>query len=152
MIQAKDDKKKENEEFKLRTLLLDFDIYMRIYVVPQIPAGFNDYRTMFWRTMDKAWHELYHAALTRGRERQKHIMALKIEMAVVEVYLKEVRDICYRGKEKKNLTESVARRYEVLAAKHKAVMSVIWGWAQNENKKMAAEKNQKTAGLVEKES
>jgi len=151
MIQRRDDKKPEHEPFKIRSLMLDLDEYLRIFIIPQIPAGFADYREAMRQTMDKAWREMYRAALTTRRERQKHLLELKIELAMVEMYLKQIRDVCYRGKEKRKLDNNSVRRFEICAEKQKAVMNFVWSWVKNENKKMDASKTEKTAGLIEKE-
>lgn len=151
MIQKRDDKKSEYEPFKIRAAMLDLDEYLRIFIIPQIPAGFNEYREAMRSVMDAAWHAMYHAAMTSRRERQHQLVILKIELAIIETYLKEVRDVCYRGKEKRRLDNNSARRFEVCASKQKAVMSIVWAWAKNENKLLNASKTEKTAGLAEKE-
>lgn len=151
MLQRRDDKKPENEPFKIRSLLLDLDEYLRIFILPQIPAGFADYRDEIKKAMDNAWREMYRAALTARRERQRHLLELKIELAMVEMYLKQIRDVCYRGKEKRKLDDSSARRFKVCAEKQKAVTSFLWGWVKNENKKLDASRTEKTIGLVEQE-
>lgn len=151
MIQKYEDKKKEHDGFKLRSLMLDFDEYLRIFVLPQIPAGFKDYRDEIRDCMDTAWHKMYFAALTTRRERQKHILEYKIEMAMVEVYLREIRDVCYRGKEGRKLDAQAVRRFDVLAQKHKEIMNIVWAWAKKENEKMESSKIEKVSGLVEKE-
>ncbi|MBR3056237.1 hypothetical protein IKG64_03010 [Candidatus Saccharibacteria bacterium] len=151
MIQKRDDKKPDHEPFKMRSLMLDLDEYLRIFIIPQIPAGFSDYREVMRTTMGRAWRAMYHAAMTVRRERQHHLMDLKIELAMVETYLKEIRDVCYRGKEKRKLDATSARRFEICAEKQKAVMSYVWAWVKNEDKKMPVAGSQKTAGLVEKE-
>lgn len=131
--------------------MLDLDEYLRIFIIPQIPAGFADYREVMRMTMDKAWHAMYNAAFTAGRQRQQQLLLLKIEMAMIETYIKEIRDVCYRGKEKKRLDAISARRFEVCATKHKAVMEIVWAWATNEVSKLDVAKSQKTVGLVERE-
>ena len=151
MIQKKDDKKKEHEPFKIRSLMLDLDEYLRIFILPQIPAGFADFRSTMKDTMDKAWHEMYFAAQTIGRERQHHLVALKVELAMVETYLREIRDVCYRGKEKRRLDAKSARRFEICAAKQKEAMKFVWAWTKNEDKKKDSKRSEKTVGLVEKE-
>lgn len=150
VVQRKDDnKKKVYEPFKLRSLMLDFDEYMRIFILPQIPAEHKEFRDIIKPALDKAWHEVYFAAQTTARVRQNHLMALKVELMVIEVYLQEVRDVCYRGKKK--LAKASERRFEICAKKQAAVMELIWAWTKNENAKLPAKKSQKTAGLVEEE-
>lgn len=88
VVQRKDDKKKKTHEpFKIRSLMLDYDKYMRIYILPQIPAEYKDFRETIKTAIDKVWHELYFAAQTTARVRQNHLIALKIESMVIEVYL-----------------------------------------------------------------
>ena len=148
VVQRKDDKKKKTyEPFKLRSLMLDLDEYMRIFVLPQIPTEHKEFRGTLRTVMDKAWHEAYFAAQTTARVRQNHLMALKIELMILEVYLQEVRDVCYRGKKK--LNKASGRRFEVCARKQAAVMSLVWAWIENENGKLPVKKSQKTAGLIE---
>lgn len=151
MIQPRDDKKEQPKEFKLKSLMLELDEYMRIFITPQIPAEFADMREGVRRTTDAAWHELYHAAMTSKRVRQSHLVNLRVEMAVLETYLQEIRDICYRGKEKRKLDKQSERRFEICAKKLYKVMNFIWGWAKNESKELDPAKSQKTVGLVEKE-
>lgn len=81
--------------------MLDLDEYLRVFIIPQIPAGFTEYREVMRGTMDAAWHAMYHAAMTLRRERQHQLVILKIELAMIETCLKEVRDVYYRGKEKR---------------------------------------------------
>lgn len=152
MIQQRDYKKPEYEPFKIRAAMLDLDEYLRIFIIPQIPAGFSDYREVMRNTMDAAWHAMYHAAITSRRERQHQLIMLKIELAMIETYLKEIRDVCYRGKEKRRLDNNSARRFEICAGKQKAVMNIVWAWAKNEDKLLDSSKTQKTAGLVEQEA
>lgn len=151
MIQQRDYKKPDYEPFKIRAAMLELDEYLRIFIIPQIPAGFSDYREVMCNTMDAAWHAMYHAAITSRRERQHQLVMLKIELAMIETYLKEIRDVCYRGKEKRRLDNNSARRFEVCANKQKAVMSIVWAWAKNEDKLLDSTKTQKTVGLVERE-
>ena len=151
MIQTRDDKKEDFQPFKMKQVMIDLDEYLMIFILPQIPAEFKDYRESLRRTMDKAWRAMYHAAFTAKRERQRQLVLMKIEMAMVEVYLQEVREICYRGKEKRRLDKMSARRFEVCAKKHREVMDVLWGWITNEDKKLNTAKSEKTVGLVERE-
>lgn len=151
MIQQHDYKKPDYEPFKIRAAMLDLDEYLRIFIIPQIPAGFSDYREVMRNAMDAAWHAMYHAAITSRRERQHQLVMLKIELAMIETYLKEIRDVCYRGKEKRRLDNNSARRFEICANKQKAVMNIVWAWAKNEDKILDSTKTQKTVGLVERE-
>jgi len=151
MIQRQDDKKSEHKPFKIRSLMLEMDEYTRIFILPQIPAGFADYRNAMKSAMDAAWHELFRAAVTTKRERQHHLVELKVELAVIEMYLKQIRDVCYRGKEKRRLDKNSERRFEICADKQRKVIQMVWAWAKNEDKKMSSTKSQKTAGLIEKE-
>ena len=151
MIQKRDDKKPVYEPFKIKSAMLDLDEYLRIFIIPQIPSGFKEYREVMRTTMDKAWHAMYLAAMTSGRERQRRLVEFKIELAMIETYLREIRDVCYRGKEKRKLDNNSARRFEICGAKQKEVMNIVWAWVKNENKKMDAAKTEKTAGLVERE-
>ena len=150
MIQKSDDKKPVFQPFKMKVAMLQLDEYLRIFIIPQIPAGFSEYREALRVTMDRAWHAMYYASLTTRRERQHRLIELKIEMAMVETYLKEIRDVCYRGKEKKKLDAKSARRFEICADKQKEVMNIVWAWVKNETKKLAANTSG-TTGLNEKE-
>ena len=84
MIQQRDYKKPDYEPFKIRAAMLELDEYLRIFIIPQIPAGFSDYREVMRNTMDAAWHAMYHAAITSRRERQHQLVMLKIELAMIE--------------------------------------------------------------------
>ena len=151
MIQRRDDKKLEYQPFKIKAAMLDMDEYLRIFILPQIPTEYRDYRDNIRMAMDAAWRAMYHAAVTIRRERQHQLILLKIELAMIETYLKEIRDVCYRGKEKRRLDNNSARRFEICAKKQKDVMNIVWAWAKNEDAKMDSSKTQKTAGLIEKE-
>ncbi len=117
MIQQRDYRKPEYEPFKIRAAMLDLDEYLRIFIIPQIPAGFSDYREVMRNTMDAARHAMYRAAITSRRERQHRLVLLKIELAMTETYLKEIREVCYRSKEKRRLDNNLARRFEICASK-----------------------------------
>lgn len=149
MIQKKDDKKKAYEPFKLKAAMLDLDKYLRIFIIPQVPAEYKGFRDELRHTMDTAWRMMYYAALTRGRERQRRLLDLKIELMMVEIYLTEIREICFRGKLKKKLSGISARRFEIAAKKKRAVMEIIWAWVKNEEDNLASAQTQKTAGLAE---
>ena len=151
MIQKRDDKKQDYEPFKIRALMLELDEYLRIFIIPQIPAGFKDYREMMQIAMDRAWHALYYASMTSRRERQRKLVDLKVELAMVEIYLKEIRDVCYRGKEKRKLDKNSERRFRICAEKQSAVMKMVWAWIKNENTKMNVGGSEKTALLLERE-
>lgn len=151
MIQKQDDKKPEYKPFKLRVEMTELDNYLRVFILPQIPAGFAEYRDSVRATMDKAWRELFRAAGTRKRVRQNHLVELKVELSMLDVYLQGIREVCYRGKEKKRLDKNSERRFEVCATKMHKVMNLVWAWAKNEDKKMDTEKSDKTVGLIEKE-
>lgn len=151
MLQKRDDKKPEYQPFKIRAAMLDLDEYLRIFILPQIPVEYKDYRADLREAMAGAWRAMLMAAATVKRERQKHLVTMKMELAMVEVYLKEVRDVCYRGKEKRRLDNNSARRFDVCAKKQKEVMTILWMWVKNENGRMDASKSQKTVGLIEKE-
>ena len=137
--------------FKVRVTMMELDQYLRIFIIPQIPAEYIEYREVIRQVMDRAWHAMYYAALTEKRERQKRLLELKIELMMVNVYLEEIRAVCYRGKMKKKLDAATARRFRVCAKRQRAVMEIVWGWIENEAKKMDPGKAQATAGLVEKE-
>ena len=150
VVQRRDDKKdKTYEPFKLKSAMLDLDEYVRIFIIPQIPAGFSDFRDSLRACVEKAWRSLYMASATSGRERQKRLMEFKVEMSMIDTYLKEIRDVCYRGKEKRRLDKTSARRFEICADKQHAVLELVWGWIKNEHKKLDSAKTQKTAGLME---
>lgn len=91
MIQQHDYKKPEYEPFKIRAAMLDLDEYLRIFIIPQIPAGFSDYREVMRSTMDAAWHAMYHAAITSRRERQHQLVMLKIELAMIDLFKRNSR-------------------------------------------------------------
>lgn len=148
MIQTKDDKKKEYEPFKIRSALLALDEYLRIFIIPQIPAGHKEYREALRDAMDRAWRAMYRAVMTSKRERQHSLLELKIELVMVETYLREIRDVCYRGREKRRLDALSARRFDVCAGKQAEVMKIVWGWIKNEDKKLDTLKSQKTTGLM----
>lgn len=137
------------EPFKIKAAMLDLDEYLRIFIMPQIPAGFADFRGSMRESLERSWRALYMASSTAGRERQKRLLEFKVEMAMIETYLKEIRDVCYRGKEKRKLDQNSARRFAVCAEKQKVLMDLVWGWISNEHKKMNSQKTQKTAGLVD---
>ena len=139
------------EPFKIRQLLMDLDEYLRIFILPQIPAEYKEYREEIREAMNQAWRALYRAGFTMKRERQKRLIDLKVEVAMAETYLKEVRDVCYRGKERKKLDKVSVRRFEICAGKQKAVMNMLWGWITNEDKKLDSSRTEKTVGLVEEE-
>lgn len=151
MIQKQNDKKEPVREFKLRSLMIDFDEYIKVFILPQIPAGFADLRGDIRNSLDAAWSEVFLAAGTTKRPRQAHLLALRVHLAKVEVYLQEIRDICYRGKEKRKLDGNSMRRFEICAKKYSEVMELVWGWIKNENRALNATKSAGTAGLVEKE-
>ena len=151
MIQPRDDTKPKHEPFKIRSDMLALDEYLKIFILPQVPAEYKEFRDEMRVAMGQSWRALLSAAVTTGRTRQKHLVDLKVNMALVEVYLHEVRDVCYRGKEKRKLDKNSLRRFENCAKLQKAVMTTVWGWARNEDKKLDSSKTQKTAGLVEKE-
>lgn len=151
MIQRKDDKKPEVKEFRLKVLMLQLDEYIRIHIIPQIPADYKEYREAIREAMDRAWRAMYHAAFTSRRERQRNLVELKIELAMVETYMKEIRDVCYRGKEKRRLGKNSMRRFEICARHNRDVMAVVWGWAKNEDALLDSSTTQKTVRLVEKE-
>ncbi len=151
MIQKQNDKKEPVKEFKLKSLMIDFDEYLKIHILSQIPAGHADMREDIKRAMDAAWSEVFFAAGTTKRPRQNHLLALRVNMAKVEVYLQEIRDVCYRGKEKRKLDKNSERRFEICAKKYLIVMNFVWGWIKNENRALEAAKSAGTAGLVEKE-
>ena len=149
MTHRRNKEPKTYEPFKLKATMLAFDEYLRIFIIPQIPAGFAEYRASIRNSIEKAWRELYMASFTTGRERQRRLLEFKIEMAMIETFMKEIRDVCYRGKEKRKLDDKSARRFEVCAEKQRAVMEIVWGWIQNEHEKNDSRKTQKTAGLTD---
>lgn len=151
MIQKRDDKKRAYEPFKIRVAMMELDKYLRVFIIPQIPAEYKEYREVLRQAMDKAWHMMYLAALTKDRERQRRLLDLKVEMMIVNVYLEEIREVCYRGKAKRQLNKALARRFQVCAERQKDVMEIIWGWVENESKKLDPARTQKTAGLKESE-
>lgn len=151
MIQPQDDKKKPYQPFKLKSLMLDLDEYLKIFILPQIPSDYKEFRESVREAMAAAWRATFRAAVTTGRERQRNLVTLKVELSMVEVTVREVRDICYRGNQKKKLDKSSAKRFNVLAKKQKDVMMFVWAWAKNEDKRLDSSKTQKTAGLIEKE-
>ena len=139
------------EPFKMRQLMMDLDEYLRIFILPQIPAEYKEYREEIRGAVDKAWRAIYYAGFTSRRERQRRLLEVKVELAMVETYLREVRDVCYRKKEKKRLDKISARRFEVCAEKQKAVTRMLWGWIANEDKKLDSMRTEKTVGLAERE-
>lgn len=146
-----DKKKSENDPLKIRAVMLALDEYLRIFILPQIPAGFKDFREDMRNSMNEAWRAMYAALSTSGRKRQHHLLELKVELAMIETYLQEIRDVCYRGKEKRKLDKNSARRFEICGNKQKEVMRIVWKWAKNENAKLDSTKSQQTVGLIEKE-
>lgn len=128
---------------------MELDKYLRIFILPQIPAEYKEFREEIRQTMDVAWHKMYHAALTKDRERQRRLLELKVEMMMLNVYLEEVREVCYRGRARRQLDKASARRFAVCADRQRDVMEIIWGWIENESKKMDPARSQKTAGLKE---
>ena len=137
------------EPFKMRQLMLDLDEYLRVFILPQIPVAHKDFRTEVRESVDRAWRALYLAGFTVRRERQKRLLEMKVELAMIETYLREVRDVCFRGREKRRLDAASARRFEVCAKKQMEVKRMLWGWIENENKALDASKTEKTAGLTE---
>ena len=151
MIQPGDDKKPVHEGFKGKQLMLDLDEYLKIFIIPQIPVEYKEIRGSLERAMEAAWHALFKAAVTTKRERQRNLVALKVELSVVEIYIREVKDICYRGKEKRRLDKNSSSRFTKLAKKESDLMGFVWAWAKSEDKKLDSSKTEKTAGLIEKE-
>ena len=133
---ARLDSTKDNQyqPFKLKSLMLDLDEYLRIFILPQIPADYKEYRNSMRIVMETAWRAMFKAAVTTGRERQRNLVTLKIEMSMIEVFVREIRDICYRGKEKKKLDKNSEHRFEVLAKKQKEVMMFVWAFSKSTQK------------------
>lgn len=152
MIQSKDDKKKVHEPFKLKSLMLEFDEYVRIFIIPQIPKERMEYREAMRDTLDKIWHEIFFSAGTTDRARRHHLLALRVELAVFEVYFTEIREVCYRGKGHKMLDTGAARRFEVCSSKMHAVMNFVWSWIKNEGKRTDNRSNEAKAMIDTEEA
>lgn len=114
---------------------MDMDVYLMRYVLPQVPREHQEFRMSVRQAMHDALFRLYMAATTSGRTRQTHLVGLKTELALVEVYVEEIREVCYKGKMRERFTPTVAKRFEVLAGKQKEAMGMVWGWIKNEEEK-----------------
>ena len=145
MIQPHDDKKKVHEPFKLRGLMLEFDEYLRVFIIPQIPREYADIRNDIRAAMNTAWREVFFSAATVKRQRRHHLTALRVELAMVETYLTEVRDICYRGKNKRTLDQNSMRRFDVCATRFRTVMDFVWKWIKNEESRVSSESEEAKA-------
>lgn len=143
---AEKPEKQKYEPFELRSRMLKLDTYLRIFILPQIPAEHKEFREVVWRTMDEAWHKLYLAAFTEARERQKRLLEFRVELSMVEIYMREIREVCFRGKLK--LDAISERRFRVCADLQKEITKMVWGWVKNEDKKLDSTRTQKTAGLT----
>ncbi len=133
--------------FRLRYAMIELDEYLRVFIIPQIPAEYKEYRDVLRQAMDRAWHLMYYAALTEKRERQKRLLEYKVEMIMVSVYLQEIRDVCYRGKMQRNFNKATENRFRICAERHRRVMEILWSWIDKESKKMNPLNSQKTTGL-----
>lgn len=144
-------KPKTHEPFKMRSVFLDLDEYLKVFILPQIPSEYRDFRDSVKDVSEKMWREMYLASFTSGRERQRHLLLLKVELVMIDTYLKEIRDICYRGKAKKRLDAHSARRFEVFSKKYKDAINILWAWSKNEEKKKTTAGIEKVSGLLQGE-
>ena len=142
-------KPQKEDKLKIRTVTFELETYLRVFILPQVPADYKEFRDIINNRMIEVWHELYLALSTQKRERQRHLLLLKVELATMETYVEEIRKVCYRGKAANKLDQNSKKRFGIFANKYKEVMSIVWGWIKNEERKNPSGKIEKLAGLAE---
>ncbi|MBQ3445464.1 hypothetical protein IJG29_01915 [Candidatus Saccharibacteria bacterium] len=152
MIQKRDDKKPKSKELDITRKMRELDEYMRIFILPQIPQEQKEFRDRISVALDETTRAIHYAVLSQRHTRLKYLMSVRVELAMVEFVMTEIRDVCYRGKEKRRLDANSAKRFAKAAKLKSEVLNIVWGWYKNENKLLEGEKSKsKVVAAPEKE-
>ncbi len=110
------------DSFNLYRKILDYDNYVRKYVIINIPSIHRDIRIHFLDEIFTLVRNLYQAIYTRGNIRIKNITDLQVSIALLDFLSTKVRDMnCVNTK-----------HVEVSIEKLAEIKNMIFAWKKNE--------------------
>ena len=110
--------------FSLLKIVSDYNIYLRSYIINNIPKVHNDIRI---HLLDESYHltkNIMLAGYNKGNIRMKYLIDVKVNISLIDMFISFIRDIdCVSNKYLNSLTGYLAN-----------IKNIIYGWIINEEK------------------
>lgn len=110
------------EDFKLYNKILDYNSYVRKYVVINIPSVHRDIRIRFLDETYNLVRLLYQAIYTKGNIRQKNIVEMQVTISLLDYLTSEIY----------NLNCVKRHSLDVSIDKLSEIKNIIFAWKKKE--------------------
>lgn len=113
------------DSFKLYQKVLDYENYIRKYVVINIPSVHRDIRIRFLDEVYQLIRKLYEAIYTKGNVRIKHITEMQVSISLLDFLTNKILDM-----------NTVSKKHiEVSIDKLANIKNMVFAWKKNEENK-----------------
>lgn len=117
--------KVENKQYRLYSKVLDFNHYVRTYIVNTIPSVHRDLRIHLLDECYLLTKNLFYATYNKGNIRMKYLIEIKVNLSAIDMLITEISGLqCMK---KTSFHASISKLSEI--------KNIIYGWTFNEESK-----------------
>lgn len=115
----------EKKGFSLYSKVLDFNSYIRTYIINTIPTIHRDLRIHLIDECYNLSKNMFSATYNKGNIRMKYLIELKVNLSLIDMLITEIE----------NLNCTKKHSLEVAIKKQSDIKNIIYGWIINEENK-----------------
>ncbi len=117
--------KTENKQYRLYSKILDFNHYVRTYIVNTIPSVHRDLRIHLLDEFFLLTKNLFYATYNKGNIRMKYLIEIKVNLSIIDMLITEIS----------NLQCMKKTSFHASINKLSDIKNIIYGWVLNEESK-----------------
>lgn len=117
--------KTENKQYRLYSKILDFNHYVRTYIVNTIPSVHRDLRIHLLDEIFLLTKNLFYATYNKGNIRMKYLIEIKVNLSIIDMLITEIS----------NLQCMKKTSFHASINKLSDIKNIIYGWVLNEESK-----------------
>ena len=85
--------KTENKQYRLYSKILDFNHYVRTYIVNTIPSVHRDLRIHLLDEFFLLTKNLFYATYNKGNIRMKYLIEIKVNLSIIDMLITEISNL-----------------------------------------------------------
>lgn len=115
----------EKKQFSLYSKVLDFNQYIRSYIIHTIPSIHRDIKIHLQDECYTLAKNIFYATYNKGNIRMKYLVELRVNLSLIDMLLTEIDNLgCLK---KRHLNVSISKLSDI--------KNIIYGWIINEEEK-----------------
>ena len=115
----------EKQRFTIYDKILDFNSYIRKYIVVNIPSVNRDLRIHLLDECYNLLKDMFSAIYNKGNIRMKYLIEMKVTVSLIDMLLTEIGNL--KCQKNKYITTSISKLEDI--------KNIIYGWIINEESK-----------------